>query len=161
MKEDKLSILFDKICKIFHLKFKDKTKKLFLQMFKFLLVGGLAFVIDYVTLIICKEVFNIPVLISAAIAFTVSVVVNYILSVKWVFDVDEDKSKTKNFILFILFSVMGLGINVFIMWQGELLLQKIFANNQMLYDKAYMIVKIFATAVVMVFNFITRKSFLE
>ena len=56
---------------------------------------------------------------------------------------------------------MGLGINVFIMWQGELLLQKIFANNQMLYDKAYMIVKIFATAVVMVFNFITRKLFLE
>ena len=31
----------------------------------------------------------------------------------------------------------------------------------MLYDKAYMIVKIFATAVVMVFNFITRKLFLE
>ena len=55
MKEDKLSILFDKICNFLHLKFKDKTKNLLLQMFKFLLVGGLAFVIDYVTLIICNK----------------------------------------------------------------------------------------------------------
>lgn len=150
MKEDKLSILFDKICKIFHLKFKDKTKKLFLQMFKFLLVGGLAFVIDYVTLIICKEVFNIPVLISAAIAFTVSVVVNYILSVKWVFDVDKSKSEKKNFIIFIVFSVIGLGLTELIMWLGV----DIIKIN-------YLIVKIIATAIVMVFNFVTRKLFLE
>lgn len=150
MKEDKLSILFDKICKIFHLKFKDKTKKLLLQMFKFLLVGGLAFVIDYVTLIICKEVFNIPVLISAAIAFTVSVVVNYILSVKWVFDVDKSKSEKKNFIIFIVFSVIGLGLTELIMWLGV----DIIKIN-------YLIVKIIATAIVMVFNFVTRKLFLE
>jgi len=150
VKEDKLSILFDKICKIFHLKFKDKTKKLLLQMFKFLLVGGLAFVIDYVTLIICKEVFNIPVLISAAIAFTVSVVVNYILSVKWVFDVDKSKSEKKNFIIFIVFSVIGLGLTELIMWLGV----DIIKIN-------YLIVKIIATAIVMVFNFVTRKLFLE
>lgn len=150
MKEYKLSILFDKICKIFHLKFKDKTKKLLLQMFKFLLVGGLAFVIDYVTLIICKEVFNIPVLISAAIAFTVSVVVNYILSVKWVFDVDKSKSEKKNFIIFIVFSVIGLGLTELIMWLGV----DIIKIN-------YLIVKIIATAIVMVFNFVTRKLFLE
>ena len=150
MKEDKLSILFDKICKIFHLKFKDKTKKLFLQMFKFLLVGGLAFVIDYVTLIICKEVFNIPVLISAAIAFTVPVVVNYILSVKWVFDVDKSKSEKKNFIIFIVFSVIGLGLTELIMWFGVDIVKI-----------SYLIVKIIATAIVMVFNFVTRKLFLE
>lgn len=150
MKEDKLSILFDKICKIFHLKFKDKTKKLFLQMFKFLLVGGLAFVIDYVTLIICKEVFNIPVLISAAIAFTVSVVVNYILSVKWVFDVDKSKSEKKNFIIFIVFSIIGLGLTELIMWFGVDIVKI-----------SYLIVKIIATAIVMVFNFVTRKLFLE
>ena len=98
----KLEKLFDKLCKVLHLNFKDKTKNLLLQMFKFLLVGGLAFVIDYVTLIICKEVFHINVLISAAIAFIVSVIINYILSVKWVFDVDKNKSKEKNFITFII-----------------------------------------------------------
>ncbi|MBO5530377.1 MAG: GtrA family protein [Bacilli bacterium] len=119
-------------------------------MFKFLLVGGLAFVIDYVTLIICKEVFNIPVLISAAIAFTVSVVVNYILSVKWVFDVDKSKSEKKNFIIFIVFSIIGLGLTELIMWFGVDIVKI-----------SYLIVKIIATAIVMVFNFVTRKLFLE
>ena len=150
MKEDKLSILFDKICKFLHLNFKDKTKNLLLQMFKFLLVGGLAFVIDYVTLIICKEIFNIPVLISAAIAFTISVIFNYILSVKWVFDVDKNKSEKKNFIIFIVFSIIGLGLTELIMWFGVDIIKI-----------SYLIVKIIATAIVMVFNFVTRKLFLE
>ena len=150
MKEDKLAILFDKICNFLHLNFKDKTKNLLLQMFKFLLVGGLAFIIDYVTLIICKEVFNIHVLVSAAIAFTVSVIINYILSVTWVFDVDETKSKKKNFITFIVFSIIGLGLTELIMWFGVDILKI-----------SYLIVKIIATAIVMVFNFVTRKLFLE
>ena len=87
MKKDKVTILFEKLLKLFHIKLSFSKEKLFLQMFKFLFVGGLAFIIDYVTLIICKEIFGLNVLLSAAIAFTVSVVINYILSVKWVFDV--------------------------------------------------------------------------
>ena len=146
----KLEKLFDKICKILHLNFKEKTKKLLLQMLKFLVVGGLAFVIDYVTLIICKEVFKMNVLVSAAIAFTVSVIFNYILSVKWVFDVDKNKSEKKNFITFIIFSVIGLGLTELIMWFGVDILKI-----------SYLIVKIIATAIVMVFNFVTRKLFLE
>ena len=124
--------------------------KLFAQMFKFLIVGGLAFVIDYLVLIICKEVFGISVLLSAAIAFTISVIFNYLLSIKWVFEVDQSKSKKRNFILFIVLSIVGLIITEIIMEIG--------CNYLNIY---YLIVKIFATAVVMVFNFITRKIFLE
>ena len=124
--------------------------KLFKQIFKFGIVGGLAFIVDYVILIICKELLNISVLLSAAIAFTISVIFNYILSIKWVFDVDKDKSTKKNFIIFIVLSVVGLGITELIMYLGSDILK---IN--------YLIVKIFATAVVMVFNFITRKIFLE
>ena len=76
----KLELLFKKMCNLFHLKFSEKTEKLLLQIFKFIMVGGLAFVIDYLTLIICKEVFHLNVLVSAAIAFTVSVIFNYILN---------------------------------------------------------------------------------
>ena len=150
MKKDKLEIAFDKIMKLFHIKLEKKTEKLFLQMFKFLLVGGLAFLIDYGILILCKEVFHIPVLISAAIAFTISVIVNYILSVKWIFDVDPKKSKKKNFMIFIIFSVIGLGLTELIMWFGVDIIKI-----------SYLIVKIIATAIVMVFNFVTRKLFLE
>ena len=127
-----------------------KNNKLLSQIFRFLLVGGLAFVIDYLTLIFCKEVLNIHVLISAAIAFTVSVIANYILSVKWVFDVDKEKSKKKNFVIFIIFSIIGLGLTELIMWFGVDIVKI-----------SYLIVKIVATAIVMVFNFITRKLFLE
>ena len=146
----KLELLFKKMCNLFHLKFSEKTEKLLLQIFKFVMVGGLAFVIDYLTLIICKEVFNLNVLVSAAIAFTISVVFNYILSVKWVFDVDKSKSEKKNFIIFIVFSIIGLLLTELIMWIGTDALK---VN--------YLLVKIIATAIVMVFNFVTRKLFLE
>ena len=120
------------------------------QILKFGVVGGLAFVIDYLTLIICKEFFGLNVLLSAAIAFTVSVVINYILSIKWVFDVDKNKNKQKNFLIFIIFSIIGLILTELIMWVGT----DVFKIN-------YLVIKIIATAIVMVFNFITRKIFLE
>ena len=80
--------------------------KLFKQILKFGVVGGIAFIIDYLTLIFCKEVLGINVLISSAIAFTVSVIFNYILSIKFVFDVNKDNNSKKNFILFIVFSII-------------------------------------------------------
>ena len=126
-------------------------KNLFSQLIKFGLVGGIAFLIDYGIMVFLTEVFKIPSLISAAISFTVSVIFNYIASVKWVFDVDKEKnSKTKELVVFILLSIVGLGINELIMW----IMDKKFGIY-------YMISKIVATAVVMCYNFITRKLFLE
>ena len=150
MKEDFLGKVFNKCLKLFHINLSEKTEKLLLQIFKFAIVGGIAFVIDYVTLIICKEVFHLNTLLSAAIAFTVSVIINYILSVKWVFDVSDKHSGKRNFIIFIVFSLMGLGLTELIMWVGEDILKI-----------SYLIVKIIATIIVMIFNFITRKIFLE
>ena len=125
-------------------------KNLFSQLIKFGLVGGIAFLIDYGIMVFLTEVFKIPSLISAAISFTVSVIFNYIASVKWVFDVDKEKnSKTKELAVFILLSVVGLGINELIMW----IMDKEFGIY-------YMISKIVATIVVMCYNFITRKLFL-
>ncbi len=126
-------------------------KNLFSQLIKFGLVGGIAFLIDYGIMVFLTEVFKIPSLISAAISFTVSVIFNYIASVKWVFDVDKEKnSKTKELVVFILLSIVGLGINELIMW----IMDKKFGIY-------YMISKIVATIVVMCYNFITRKLFLE
>ena len=125
-------------------------KKLIKQIVRFGIIGGLAFLIDYAVLFICKEWLGIHVLLSAGISFTVSVIFNYIASVKWVFDVDKEKDPKKNFILFIILSIVGLIITEIIMWFGTDILHI-----------HYLIVKIVATAIVMVFNFITRKMFLE
>lgn len=66
-------------------------KNLINQILKFGVVGGIAFVIDYGLMVFLTEVFKVPALISAAISFTVSVIFNYIASVKWVFDVNKEK----------------------------------------------------------------------
>ena len=129
---------------------KLKKNKLFGQIMRFGVVGDIAFVIDYSILILCKEVFGLSVLLSSAIAFSVSTIFNYIMSIKWVFDIDKKKNEKRNFILFVIFSVIGLGLTELIMWLGT----DILSIN-------YLIVKVFATGVVMIFNFITRKLLLE
>lgn len=149
-KKDKAAIFVKKCLKLLQIKVSKKTENLLIQIFKFGIVGGIAFLIDYVVLFCCKEFIGLSVLLSAAIAFTVSVVYNYIASVKWVFDVNKEKSAKKNFVIFIILSIIGLIITEIIMWIGS----DIMKIN-------YLIVKIIATAIVMIFNFITRKMFLE
>lgn len=123
--------------------------KLIKQILKFGVVGGIAFLIDYSLLYILTEYAKIPVLYSSVISFSVSVIFNYILSTKWVFTTKE-KQTLKDFIIFVLLSVIGLGINQLIMYLG--------VDKLNMY---YMIVKLFATAVVMVYNFISRKLIIE
>jgi putative flippase GtrA len=150
MKKDKASLFVKKCLKLFHIKVNAKQEKLLIQIFKFGIVGGIAFVIDYVSLIVCKEVFHLNTLLAAAIAFTISVIYNYIASVKWVFDVNKEKNEKANFVIFIVLSIVGLIITEIIMWFGTDVMKI-----------SYLIIKIVATAIVMVFNFITRKMFLE
>lgn len=119
------------------------------QIFRFLIVGGTAFIIDYCLLYVLTEYFNIYYLISSVISFVVSLIYNYILSVKWVFDVKK-KQTIVDVIIFVVLSVVGLGINQLIMYLG---VDK--------FDFHYMVVKLLATAIVMVWNYITRKIFIE
>ena len=150
MKKDRTELLFNKICDVLHLKFNDKTRKLLIQIFKFTIVGGIATVIDFVFLYIFREFCHFPVLVSNTLSFCISVIYNYIASVKWVFDVNKDKNAKKQFIIFTIFSVLGLLLNNLIMW--------ITVEFLSIY---YLLAKIIATAIVMVFNFVTRKIFLE
>ena len=128
----------------------EKIKHLIAQFVKFGVVGGISFVIDYGCMVLFTECFSIDYLISSTLSFIISVTFNYIASMKYVFGGKEGMSKRKEFIIFIVLSVIGLGINELLMWLGVE-----FAGVH------YMITKIFATAVVMVFNFVTRKIFLE
>lgn len=124
-------------------------KKLFYQILKFGIVGVLAFIVDTSILYILTEYFHLYYLISSIISFLASLVVNYILSIYWVFDVTK-KQTLKDVILFTIFSTIGLGINSLVMY-----LSVEFANIY------YMIGKLIATFIVMIWNFVTRKIFIE
>jgi putative flippase GtrA len=117
---------------------------------KFGVVGFVAFIIDYGLLALLTELFGVNYLVSATISFTVSVVFNYLASMRYVFTHRQGMSRRREFAIFVALSVIGLGINNACMWAGVELL-----------GIHYLIVKIGATAIVMVWNFVTRKLFLD
>lgn len=117
---------------------------------KFGVVGFTCFFIDYFVLYAVTEFLGINYLISSGISFSVSVIINYILSIKFVFETKQNANRINEFILFVVLSLIGLGINQIIMWLS--------VEKLSIY---YMLGKILATAIVMVYNFITRKIFLE
>ena len=107
--------------------------------------------------------FSIGSQIGSALGFTVSVIVNYILSFKFVFERKEDMNRKAEFIIFVILSIIGLGLNQLIIWICTVPIYNNVAWIQRLlgYNLAYTAAKVIATAIVMVNNFITRKIFLE
>ena len=123
-------------------------KDLVKQILKFAICGGTAFIIDYGVFIVLTQVFKIYYLIASIISFTISVIYNYILSIKWVFK--AKKQNVKEFFIFVVLSIIGLGINSLIMY--------IFVDLISIHE---LISKVIATIIVMIYNFITRKIFVE
>lgn len=124
--------------------------KLIQQFLKFGVVGTLAFFIDYGLLVLFVEVFGVNAVVAAAISFTISLIFNYFASMRYVFTHRKDMSRQKEFAIFVILSVIGLGINEVLMYVGVEILVV-----------SYLLVKLFATAVVLVWNFISRKLWLD
>ena len=120
-----------------------------LQIIKFGILGVVATFVDVGVLVVLKELLHIDVLVSSAISFCVSVAVNYILSMTFVFK-SKNQNKLREIVIFVLLSVGGLCLNQLILWIG--------VTFTPVY---YLIVKLFALVIVPVYNFITRKIFLE
>ena len=118
-----------------------RIKKLLVQFCKFGLVGTLCFFIDYG---------GLGYFLSSAISFTLSVVVNYILSMRFVFKGKDDLNKVQEMAIFVALSMVGLALNQMFMWIAVEFFRVFYA-----------VAKIFSTMLVTVYNFISRKLFLE
>lgn len=147
----------------------EKKKKLLAQIIKFGLVGGSSFVIDFVITLIVSKIcrsFGMQVATAATVGsvfgFCISLVYNYILSMKFVFERRDDMNRGKEFTIFLVLSLIGMGINSAIMYFGVLLAEKAVPSIVSEYPSYVTAgVKMFATGVVMVYNFISRKMTLE
>ena len=85
--------------------------KLLAQILKFAVVGGISFVVDFVVYTVMCNVLHIHYIIAGVSGFVVSVVVNYLLSMKFVFVSKEDMRKDKEFVIFVVLSLIGMHIN--------------------------------------------------
>ena len=147
----------------------DRRKKLLAQIIKFGLVGGTSFIIDFIiTLIVSKicRVFGMNVATAATVGsvfgFCISLVYNYFMSMKFVFERRDDMNRGKEVTIFLLLSLIGMGINSAIMYFGVLMAENMLpAITEEYPSYVTAAVKMFATGVVMVYNFISRKMTLE
>lgn len=118
------------------------------EVLKFGINGGICFVIEYILLLLFTETFNIHYLISSGIAFILSTAVNYVICIKWVFDV-EKRLGTKETGLFWATSILGLGFNQLLMWCLVSLI-----------NVDYRISKIFTAGIIMIINYFVKKIIL-
>lgn len=129
---------------LFHALFVKKTRQGSVQFFRYLFVGGFAAVVNLAVLSFLASGLHMQYLLSEFIAFIISIVVNYILSVWWIFQ-RSDRFKLE-FILFTLIGAGGLGLNELVLWLCVAQL-KLF----------YLVGEVIAILIVMIWNFLLRK----
>ena len=146
----------------------EKIKGIFVQFMKFAIVGGISCVIDFAVYTVMIKVFNIHYLISAFFGFMISLIFNYFASMKFVFVRKDDISKKKEFTVFAILSVIGLLLNeliILVCVEGYRMMNPIsFTVASYTFDFDYwieIIAKVVATGIVMIYNFVTRKIFIE
>lgn len=140
-----------------------KMKKLMEQIIKFGVVGVLCFGIDFGIFYVLNNIVGVHYSIAAFFGFMISLIVNYILSMKYVFERKENADKRAEFIMFAILSAVGLVINeaILVGCVEGIYGRFIWIQNLITVGTAEVLAKLVATGVVMVYNFITRKIFIE
>lgn len=122
------------------------THERMLEIIRFCFVGGVSFLMDYSLLYALTEFAGLYYLYSSAISFSVTVVFNYWLCVAYVFK-GAAKQTWRRAIIFFVTGVVGLGLNQLCMW--------FFVAIAGLH---YMLAKIGATAIVTIWNYLTKRK---
>lgn len=138
-------------------------KKLMDQILKFGVVGIIAFFIDFGIFKLLSSVFGVYYLVANFFGFTISLIFNYVASMTFVFERKENADRKAEFVIFTILSVIGLLLSELIIY---LCIEVIYENMPLLMSYisrqwAETFGKVVATGIVMVYNFITRKIFLE
>ena len=115
------------------------------QIFLFLLVGGLCYFVSIALLMLFVEIYHVEVNLANLIASIVAIYVAYLLNGRFIFEKGKH-APAKELTVFFVFSLIGLLINVVLMF----LMTKYLPIS-------YIISKTIVTIIVAGFNFTTRK----
>lgn len=129
----------------------NKYKTTIAEFFRYVLIGGTAFVIDFLVLAIFNEfIFNEKYLyLSVFIGYLAGLVFNFFFSCGYVFKDGFKKIKNNEFKCFTIFAIIG----IFGLGLTELLMH-IFVS---IFILDYMLSKILTGGIVMFWNYIARK----
>ncbi len=120
------------------------------QFGKFAIVGLTSLAVDYALLMFLVEACEADLFFSTTVSFIVSVIINYVLSMKYVFDHREGMSRKREFTIFAILSAVGLGLNDLYMFVGVTMR-----------NIGYQAMKLISTFLVTWYNFFSRKKFLS
>ena len=132
------------------------------EILRFILTGGVCTLIEYAALYLLKEWMHWRVSFATPVAFLISVVFNYILCVRWVFPGAKEGSRKAQ-----LGFLITSGIGFFLNWALMLALTSLFGEDAVLLTllgfeiKVYMVNKVIATVLVMVWNYFTKRWLLK
>ena len=131
------------------------------EIIRFVLTGGICFAVELAVLILLKGRLEIDTLIATPIAFLVSVILNYLLCVVWVFRGVENRG-TGAKAGFLITSLIGLGLNELLM----LLFRLILGEDAVILTlgtktiNMYVLNKCLATMIVMIWNYFSKRAVL-
>ena len=132
------------------------------EILRFVVTGGVCFLIEFAVLVALRDGVGLDTLIAAPIAFLVSVIVNYLMCVKWVFEGAGEQGRAQR-IGFLVTSGVGLGLNELLM----LLFRAVFGEDAEIITvmgftvTMYMVNKGLATVIVMIWNYVTKRWILK
>lgn len=137
-------------------------RPLWVQLVRFGIVGAVSFIIDF-GLFNLLVYWRINAVLASVISFTVSLMFNYICSMRYVFVRRGDMARWMEMLIFALSALVGLLINVVIVWAATryVIPPALAGSNRGLYQMCADGAKLVATGIVMVWNFIIRKWLLE
>ena len=153
-------------------KIRQTKRELFWEIFRFLLVGGLATVVDYVVSALFHGLVLPPkligetwsLIISTALGFSAGLLVNWFLSLAFVFKAVRDKklaSSKKSFLVYCVVCLIGLAISLLGMQLVQILPNfPLFGVKKFLGSSwTWWLMKIALTLIVLIWNYIGRKFF--
>lgn len=112
-----------------------------LKFLKFSIVGTAGLVVDFGTTYILKEKIRINKFLANAVGFSLAATSNYIWNRLWTFN-SHNPEILFEYTSFILISIIGLGLNTFVLW--------LLVRNS---KRNFYLAKAFATFVTVVWNF--------
>lgn len=119
------------------------------QFLRYAVVGLVAFIADFVTMVAMVDGLGCHYLVGATFGFLVGLAVNYGLSIRWVFTTRSLSHRGAEFLIFSVIGVGGLVVTAALMWFGADVL-----------GLDYRFCKVVTVAVVTVWNFGLRRFML-